>query len=110
MDFDGVTNLVSQNSLYYRGDTKIVLPATQIFLISDSAQRATLDTGGWLALTRQGLSPCKMHQASLDALTPAFAVGLERSGKPIRQDALVIRFFDVHSLTAPLQLIHFLES
>ena len=25
---------------------------------------ATLDTGGRLALTRQGLSPCKMHQAS----------------------------------------------
>jgi len=23
---------------------------------------ATLDTGGWLALTRQGLSPCKIHQ------------------------------------------------
>ncbi|MCU7936737.1 MAG: hypothetical protein KZQ99_18000, partial [Candidatus Thiodiazotropha sp. (ex Dulcina madagascariensis)] len=30
---------------------------------------ATLDTGGWLALTRQGLPPCKIHQASLGALT-----------------------------------------
>ncbi len=30
---------------------------------------ATLDTGGWLTLTRQGLPPCKMHQASLGALT-----------------------------------------
>jgi hypothetical protein len=35
----------------------------------DSAVGATLDTGGWLALSRQGLSPCKMHQASLGALT-----------------------------------------
>ena len=32
---------------------------------------ATLDTGGWLALTRRGLAPCKMHQASLGALTPS---------------------------------------
>jgi hypothetical protein len=30
---------------------------------------ATLDTGGWLALTRQGLSPCKIRQASLGAIT-----------------------------------------
>ena len=37
-----------------------------------SAHDATLDTGGWLVLTRQGLSPCKMHQASPGALTPAF--------------------------------------
>ena len=36
-----------------------------------SARDATLDTGGWLARTRQGLSPCKAHQASLGALTPA---------------------------------------
>ena len=35
----------------------------------DSAGGATLDTGGWLTLSRQGLSPCKMHQASLGALT-----------------------------------------
>jgi hypothetical protein len=27
-----------------------------------SAVGATLDTGGWLGLARQGLSPCKMHQ------------------------------------------------
>ena len=31
----------------------------------DSAIDATLDTGGWLNLSRQGLSPCKMHQACL---------------------------------------------
>ena len=36
---------------------------------SNSATSATLDTGGWLALTRQGLAPCKVHQASLGALT-----------------------------------------
>ena len=28
---------------------------------------ATLDTGGWLTLARPGLSPGKMHQASLGA-------------------------------------------
>ena len=33
-----------------------------------SASRARLNTGGWLLLTRQGLSPCKKRQASLDAL------------------------------------------
>ena len=35
----------------------------------DSATGARLDTGGWLTLTRQGLSPCKTHQASLGAIT-----------------------------------------
>jgi hypothetical protein len=34
-----------------------------------SAGHATLDTGGWLVLARQGLSPCKMRQASLAAPT-----------------------------------------
>ena len=33
-----------------------------------SASDATLDTGGWLNLTGQGLAPCKVHQASLGAL------------------------------------------
>jgi hypothetical protein len=37
--------------------------------IRNSATGATLDTGGWLTLSRQGLAPCKMHQASLGALT-----------------------------------------
>ncbi len=41
-----------------------------------SATDATLDTGGWLDLTRQGLSPCKMHQASLGTLTPQFTDGV----------------------------------
>ena len=35
-----------------------------------SACDATLATGGRLPLTRQGLTPCKTHQASLGALTP----------------------------------------
>ena len=39
------------------------------YFSSDSATDATLNTGDWLGLTRQGLSPCKMHQASLGALT-----------------------------------------
>src|SRR3989449_10333208 len=35
-----------------------------------SAMDARLATGGWLALTRQGLSPCKRRQAFLGAITP----------------------------------------
>src|SRR5262249_47539253 len=35
----------------------------------DSAMDARLATGGWLALTRQGLSPCKRCQAFLGAIT-----------------------------------------
>ncbi len=35
-----------------------------------SAMDARLDTGGWLPLTRQGLSPCKRRQAYLGAITP----------------------------------------
>ena len=34
-----------------------------LFTITRSAVRSTLDTGGWLALTRQGLSPCKIRRA-----------------------------------------------
>jgi len=47
-----------------------------------SAVGATLDTGGWLILSRQGLSPCKMHQALLGALT------LELSGRSAAKVAL----------------------
>src|SRR5262249_42550889 len=36
-----------------------------------SAMDARLDTGGWLILTRQGLSPCKRRQAYLGAITLA---------------------------------------
>ena len=41
-----------------------------------SSPTATLGTGGWLGLTRQGLSPCKKRQASLGALTPRFSCAL----------------------------------
>jgi hypothetical protein len=40
---------------------------------------ATLDTGGWLALTRQGLSPCKIRQASLGAITMKLSRARHRS-------------------------------
>src|SRR5215475_2843434 len=43
----------------------------------DSAMDARLATGGWLALTRQGLAPCKRRQAFLGAITP----GIRRGGK-----------------------------
>src|SRR4029450_8610386 len=46
-----------------------------------SAMDARLATGGWLALTRQGLSPCKRRQAFLGAIT----LGLRRAGKPQRR-------------------------
>ena len=46
----------------------------------DSAMDARLDTGGWLALTRQGLSPCKRRQACLGART----LRLSRARKPQR--------------------------
>ena len=39
---------------------------------SGSAVGATLDTGGWLALARPGLSPGKMRQAYLGAVTLPF--------------------------------------
>ena len=44
-----------------------------------SATDATLDTGGWLNLSGQGLAPCKVHQASLGALTPQFTSGKKQS-------------------------------
>lgn len=40
-----------------------------LFVITDSAMRSTRDTGGWLALPRQGLSPCKIRWASPSAIT-----------------------------------------
>src|SRR5215471_15152024 len=47
----------------------------------DSARDARLATGGWLALTRQGLSPCKRCQAFLGAIT----LGLRRRRMPQRR-------------------------
>ena len=43
-----------------------------------SSPTATLGTGGWLGLPRQGLSPCKKRQASLGALTICSAAGPHR--------------------------------
>jgi len=47
----------------------------------DSAMDARRDTGGWLALPRQGLAPCKRRQACLGAITPGIRRGwkLKRS-------------------------------
>jgi len=51
----------------------------------DAAMDARLDTGGWLVLPRQGLSPCKRRQASLGARTPGLSCGRKwerrRSGR-----------------------------
>lgn len=99
-DFDTVTSLVSQNFINYRSDTSTSGPrglhdslctlhlfcssvavhtAEKQFLIPDSAAGATLDTDGWLILTRLELAPRKMHQVSLDALTHLFgAAGTKR--------------------------------
>ncbi len=46
-----------------------------------SSPTATLGTGGWLGLTRQGLSPCKKRQASLGALTRWRQLAAETSPK-----------------------------
>jgi hypothetical protein len=48
-----------------------------------SAMDARRDTGEWLTLTRQGLSPCKRRQACLGAITPGFTCcrKRERSGR-----------------------------
>ena len=51
----------------------------------DSAMDARLDTGGWLALTRQGLSPCKRRQAFL--ARERHASGAAGSGSEARADA-----------------------
>jgi hypothetical protein len=55
----------------------------------DSAMDARLDTGGWLALTRQGLSPCKRRQAFLARQRCASAAG--NSGSEGRADAVPSR-------------------
>ncbi len=56
-----------------------------------SASSATLDTGGWLILTRQGLPPCKMHQASLGALTPHITGKIK-----VQSEAAQLYFVRVH--------------
>ena len=68
---------------------------------------ATLDTGGWLALTRQGLAPCKTHQASLGALTPASADGRERQRVDDRLQALVGPYREATFDTQALPLLSY---
>ena len=63
---------------------------------SNSATGATLDTGGWLALARQGLAPCKVHQASLGALTLSmwgFRLQSEAAQLEVPHDTLVRLLF-----------------
>jgi hypothetical protein len=43
---------------------------TSMFTITGSPVRSTGDTGGWPALSRQGLSPCKIRWAWPSAITP----------------------------------------
>jgi hypothetical protein len=47
-----------------------------------SVTGVTLDTGGWLALTRPGLAPGKKRQASLGALTNKRLSGLRANLEP----------------------------
>ena len=58
---------------------------------SGSAVGATLDTGGWLTLSRPGLSPGKMRQAYLGATTLQFTGPQVASAAPL--------------LAAPVQLM-----
>ena len=51
------------------------LTCTGVLTIRYSATGATLDAGGGSDLTGQGLSPCKVHQASLGAPTAAATGG-----------------------------------
>ena len=44
-----------------------------LFAVTCSAMRSTLDTGGWLTLTRQGLSPCKIRRALPSAITTSIS-------------------------------------
>jgi hypothetical protein len=58
--------------LSVRNDRAGVLSFTTLAAI---ASRTGTDTGGWLILTRPGLSPGKKRQASLDALTSLLIAG-----------------------------------
>src|SRR5437867_11475927 len=65
-----------------------------------SAMDARLATGGWLALTRQGLSPCKRRQAFLGARTLALsrwrqsaATRHALTGSPHTRNSLVDKLF-----------------
>jgi hypothetical protein len=53
-----------------------------------SAAGPTLDTGGWLALTRPGLSPGKRRRALLGVITPCSAEPVERERNRLRPELL----------------------
>jgi len=73
LDIIRIERFVSLNrSLRGRPPEFSVYASPVLFVgLSDSATGATLNTGGWLDLTRQGLSPCKTRQSPLDEITPA---------------------------------------
>ena len=68
-DFEVVTTLRVYGYPYGLQDSLCTLRLDCSQDFTRSASDATLDTGGWLDLTGQGLAPCKAHQASLGALT-----------------------------------------
>ena len=66
-DFEAVPTLRVYGYPYGLQDSLCTLHLDCSQDLTRSASDATLDTGGWLNLTGQGLSPCKVHQASLGA-------------------------------------------
>lgn len=58
---------VVTNDIYTKEDQEYLIRSEA--LAAERIVGATLDTGGWLALTRRGLSPRKIRQASLGATT-----------------------------------------
>jgi hypothetical protein len=64
-----------------------------------SATDARLDTGGWLALTRQGLSPGKHRQAFLGAITSAFSGAALFAGSAARH--CYVRLFQRRGFRLP---------
>jgi len=73
-------------------DSLCTLRVGRSTVMSILPSHATLGTGGWLFLTRQGLSPCKKHQALPGAhvvtLWPYFdAVFMYKRGQSLRTPA-----------------------
>jgi hypothetical protein len=70
-----------------------------VVLRLSSSRSATLGTGGWLDLTRQGLAPCKKRQACLGA----HVVGLQRGRQASAGSPRVIRLSQiiVYYVTVP---------
>ena len=75
---EGATSLWPSDYSVYASRLLFTHPAGLKPRHERSASRARLDTGGWLILTRPGLSPGKKRQASLDALTIKLSVAAKR--------------------------------